>query len=294
MQALIVGCGYLGRRVATLWQARGYAVFALTRTDENAGVLRSLGIEPIQGDILQPESLRALPAADVVLHAVGYDKRTGGSKRDVSVQGLTNVLREIAPRTRRLIYVSSSSVYGQNAGEWVDETSVCAPATESGRVCLDAEEVVRSFFPTGAGRATVLRFSGIYGPGRLLRRIESIRAAEPIEGNPESYLNLIHVDDGACYVDGIAERGGRKPTYLVTDNRPIRRREYYTRLAGLVGGPPPIFRQSAADRDGLNKRCSNVQLRQEFGDLLRFPSIEIGLPAAITNESADRPSSAAR
>ena len=127
MQVLIVGCGYLGRRVATLWRARGYAVFALTRTDENASMLRSLGIEPIEGDILRPESLRELPAADVVLYAVGYDKRTGGSKRDVSIHGLTNVLREIVPRMSRLIYVSSTSVYGQDAGEWVDEVSVCDP-----------------------------------------------------------------------------------------------------------------------------------------------------------------------
>ena len=173
--------------------------------------------------------------------------------------------------------------------------SRCAtPSTESGLICLDAEGVVRSFFPTGAGRATILRFSGIYGPGRLLRRIESIRAAEPIEGNPEAYLNLIHVDDGARFIDELSGHGGCKPTYLVTDNRPIRRREYYTRLAALVGGPPPIFQQSDSDRAGLNKRCSNARLRQELGDLLQFPSIEIGLPAAITNESADRPSSAAQ
>ena len=218
MQVLIVGCGYLGRRVATLWRARGYAVFALTRTDENASMLRSLGIEPIEGDILRPESLRELPAADVVLYAVGYDKRTGGSKRDVSIQGLTNVLREIVPRMSRLIYVSSTSVYGQDAGEWVDEVSVCAPSTESGLICLDAEGVVRSFFPTGAGRATILRFSGIYGPGRLLRRIESIRTAEPIEGNPEAYLNLIHVDDGALYRR--AFRAWRLQTNLPGDRQP--------------------------------------------------------------------------
>jgi nucleoside-diphosphate-sugar epimerase len=290
MQALIVGCGYLGRRVATLWRSRGATVSALTRSDENAGVLRSLDIRPIQGDVLRPETLQALPAADIVLYAVGYDRRADGSKRDVCVQGLTNVLREIAPRTSHLIYVSSTSVYGQDAGEWVDEATECTPSTDSGRICLEAEEVVRSFFAIHAGRATVLRFSGIYGPGRLLRRIESVRAAEPIEGNPDGFLNLIHVDDGARVIDRIAEQGARQPIYAVTDNRPIRRQEYYTRLAGLVGASPPIFQNTDSLSAGLNKRCSNARLRDEFGEILQFPGIELGLPNAVTNESANRQS----
>lgn len=282
MRALIIGCGYLGRRVAALWRSRGHSVSAFTRSDEHAGDLRLLGIEPIKGDVLRPESLQAFPAADVVLYAVGYDKRTGATKRDVYVQGLTNVLREVAPRIGRLFYISSSSVYGQDAGEWVDETSACAPMTDSGRVCLDSEGVVRSFFPVDAGRATILRFSGLYGPGRLLRRVESIRAAESISANPEAYLNLIHVEDGARVIDELVARGVRTPSYLVSDNEPIRRREYYARLAELVGGPPPTFQPTEADKASLNKRCLNARLREELGDILRFPTIELGLPAALT------------
>jgi nucleoside-diphosphate-sugar epimerase len=291
MQALIIGCGYLGRRVAALWQSSGHSISALTRTEENARDLRLIGIEPIKGDVLEPESLQALPAADVVLYAVGYDRHAGATKRDVYVQGLTNVLLEIAPRIGRFFYVSSSSVYGQDAGEWVDESSVCEPTTESGRTCLDAEAVVRSFLPIDPGRATILRFTGLYGPGRLLRRVESVRAGEPIPANPEAWLNLIHVDDGARIIDMLAGRRDQTPTFVVTDNRPIRRSEYYTRLAALVGGPSPSFEPTTADRGSLNKRCSNARLREELGDVLRFPTIEVGLPAALTNESAGRSSS---
>jgi nucleoside-diphosphate-sugar epimerase len=290
MRALIIGCGYLGRRVAALWRSRGYAVTALTRTDENASELCSLGIEPIKGDVLRPDSLAAIPAADVVLYAVGYDKRAGATKRDVYVQGLTNVLREIAPRVERIFFVSSTSVYGQNAGEWVDETSDCDPGTENGKISLAAEDVVRTFFPIDSGRTTILRFAGLYGPGRLLRRIESIRAAEPIPANPDAFLNLIHVEDGARV---IVELGGGAPIYLVTDNRPICRREYYSRLAEVFGGPPPNFQTSTTDLASLNKRCSNARLRKELGDILRYPTFEFGLADSITNESADRPPSVA-
>jgi nucleoside-diphosphate-sugar epimerase len=290
MRALIIGCGYLGRRVAMLWRSRGHEVSALTRTDENAHELRSLGIEPFKGDVLQLESLGALPSADVVLYAVGFDRQSGASKRHVYVQGLSNALREIGPRIQRFFYVSSTSVYGQDAGEWVNESSACAPGTESGQICLAAEDIVRDFFPIDSGRATILRFAGLYGPGRLLRRIDAIRAGEPIQANPDGYLNLIHGDDGARVIVELVDRGSRSPVYLVTDNLPIRRREYYARLAELVGGPPPKFEPSATEEKSLNKRCSNACLRDELGDILRFPTIELGLADAITtNESAIRP-----
>jgi nucleoside-diphosphate-sugar epimerase len=308
MQAVILGCGYLGRRVAVLWRSQGHDVSALTRSSDHAVRLRALGIEPLLGDVLDRASLQSLPSADVVLYAVGYDKQAGVAKREVYVQGLENVLREIAPRVGRFLYVSSTSVYGQDGGEWIDETSPSVPSTEDGQICLAAEQTVWRFFPldtpvessggTGSpgapgpvpptanvsGRgAIVLRFSGIYGPGRLLRRIESVRNREPIRANPDGFLNLIHVDDGARIVAAIAERGRLGATYLVTDNRPVRRREYYTLLAQLVGALPPIFQADAADAGRLNKRCSNARLRGELGDLFQFPTVEAGLPDAITN-----------
>lgn len=280
MRALVIGCGYLGRRVAEIWRSEGMQVSALTRSSANAATLAEQGIEPVIGDVLLPETLRSLPAADIVLYAIGYDRQSAASKRDVYVRGLGSALQNLSSRVRRLFYVSSTSVYGQDQGECVDEYSETAPANEDGQIVLAAEQTVRQLCP--AGVASVLRFSGIYGPGRLLRRIESVRSREPIAANPDGFLNLIHVDDGAQIVSRLAKRDSVEPTYLVTDDRPIRRREYYSLLARLVGAPEPVFQfDESGERSGLNKRCSNARLKGQLGDILRFPTIDSGLAHAI-------------
>ncbi|HXY37310.1 MAG TPA: SDR family oxidoreductase [Planctomycetaceae bacterium] len=280
MRALVIGCGYLGRRVAAIWRSAGWDVSALTRSPQNAALLRDLGIEPIVGDVLAPATLRSLPSVEVVLYAVGYDRHAAASKRDVYVQGLANVLKKIAPHARRFLYVSSTSVYAQDHGEWIDELSETRPTTEDGRIVLAAEEEVRRACAPGV--ASVLRFSGIYGSGRLLRRIESVQSGEPIAANPDGFLNLIHVDDGATIVGLLAQRDRLEPTYLITDDRPVRRREYYSLLAKLVGASEPTFQFDAkAGGVDLNKRCSNARMKAALGDVLRFPTIETGLPHAV-------------
>jgi nucleoside-diphosphate-sugar epimerase len=281
MRALVIGCGYLGRRVAALWLREGMQVNALTRSPANAAALAEQGIEPIVGDVLLPETLRTLPSADVALYAVGYDRHATASKRDVYVRGLSHVLQQVGPNVGRLLYVSSTSVYGQDAGEAIDETSAISPQTEDGQIVLAAEATVRQACPTGV--PTVLRFSGIYGPGRLLRRIEAVRSGEPINANPDGFLNLIHVDDGATVISRLARRESIQPTYLVTDNRAVRRQEYYALLARLVGANEPVFQfdTNASRTAGLNKRCSNARLKTDLGDVWRFPTIETGLPHAV-------------
>jgi nucleoside-diphosphate-sugar epimerase len=277
MRALIFGCGYLGRRVGAIWRSTGVQVTALTRSHENAIVLAQQGIDPVVGDVLLPQTLQNLPAADIGLYAVGYDSRSAASKHDVYVRGVTNVLEQIGLRVRRLLYVSSTSVYGQDAGEWTDETSETCPQTEDGRIVLAAEEAVRN---ACSGTVTVLRLSGIYGPGRLLRRAESVRNGEPIAANPDGFLNLIHVDDAAQIVAHLARRASDQSSYLVTDDQPVRRREYYGLLAQLVGAGEPVFHFDGKGA-GLNKRCSNARLKAEPGITLLFPTIATGLPHAL-------------
>lgn len=281
---LIVGCGYLGRRAAGAWLAEGRTVAAVTRSTENAEELQSAGIEPLIGDVTNAGTLNELPAAGTLLYAVGFDRNAGPSMREVYVEGLRNVLSQMAGRVGRLIYISSTSVYGQNAGEFVDEESPCEPARENGRICLEAENVVREFGRTDQCRVNVLRLAGIYGPGRLLRRIEAVKSGEPIAGNPEAYLNLIHVDDAvgavmACEANG---RGGR--TYLVCDDQPIQRREYYETLAALVGGESPQFETDQNDTN-RGKRCRNERVHNELRLTLAYPTIREGLPQAVENDA---------
>ena len=107
---LIVGCGYLGQRVAALWQKDSSPLYATTRSSSFA----LPGVQPILCDVLNPPQL---PEVDTVLYAVGFDRSSGASMRSVYVDGLAKVLARL-PRPQRFIYVSSSSVYGQSGGEW--------------------------------------------------------------------------------------------------------------------------------------------------------------------------------
>lgn len=288
MQILIVGCGYLGRRVAARALAAGDRVTALTRSCARADELARQGIEPTVGEILEPASLAALPEADVLVYAVGYDRTSGVARRTVAVDGLQNVLRTVAGRVGRVVFVSSSSVYGQDAGEWVDETSPTAPQTEGGVVCLEAEEVLRRECAAVRVPACILRMSGLYGPGRLLSRRETLRQQALLAGSPEAWLNLIQIDDAAAAVLAAANAPQVESLYLVSDDRPVRRGGFYERLAELWGCPPPQFDPGQTPRHGvgLNKRCSNRRLRESLGLNLQYPTIESGLPAAV---AADGP-----
>ena len=340
MNHLIVGCGYLGRRVASLWLAQGNHVFGVTRRLEGATILKLEGIKPIVADVLLADSLRHLAFAelvppitvrslsealgvrgaelifklrqhgalvsttinsvvepdiaeliveeygipkrpgtyDTILYAVGLDRASGASMRTVYVDGLANVLDHL-PKPSRLIYISSSSVYGQTDGDWVDEDSPTEPQEESGQIVLEAERLLRTRLP----EAIILRFAGIYGPGRLLRR-KAIEAGEPIVGDAEKWLNLIQVEDGARAVLAAAERGQPGRIYNVCDDQPVRRREFYSELARCLDAPAPRFVTPPADQpvpphEKGNRRIRNRRMREELGLTPRFASFVEGLRA---------------
>ena len=276
---LIFGCGFLGLRVAHQWQERGGTVIAVTRSEEKAAQLAAQGIEPILADLMRPETLTALPSASRVLYCVGYDRSSSWSKEALYIDGLTHVLEAMQGRVERFVYVSSTSVYGQDDGSWIDETSATEPTTDGGRICLATEQRLRE----RVVQATILRISGLYGPDRLLARVDQLRAGEPIGGNPEAWLNLIQGDDSAraCVAALTAPSPG--PLYLVSDDRPLTRREYFTALAQRVGAPPPVFSGSPTSRhtpDGLNKRCRNERVISELGLKWQYPEITQGLPTS--------------
>ncbi|WP_417385912.1 SDR family oxidoreductase [Gimesia sp.] len=304
MRKLIIGCGYVGMSVAQEWVKQGHEVSALTRSEDNARKFTESGIQPVLGDITQPETLQGLPEADTVLYAVGFDRTSDKSRREIYVTGLESALKVLKQRTEKVIYLSSTSVYGQTAGEWVDETSVCEPERENGQICLEAEQLFdqHGFLSNAASKsngatAVILRLAGIYGPGRLLARMEQIRAGEPLAGNPDAWLNLIHLTDIVQTILKCDTEIHLEDRYLVSDSRPITRREYYETLARLLQAPEPRFatadpgeigmkstRFNSTERAaGLNKRCNNKRLREELGVSLTFPTITEGLPNAIEN-----------
>ncbi|HVK08205.1 MAG TPA: SDR family oxidoreductase [Gemmataceae bacterium] len=267
---LILGCGYLGRVVAGHWLASGHPVAALTRS--RTADLQALGVEPILGDVTDPASLR-LPPADTVLYAVGLDRSAGKGMREVYVGGLTSVI-DALPAPRRFIHVSSTSVYGQTDGGWVDESSPTEPTEESGRIVLECEQLLLSRLP----HATVLRFAGIYGPGRVIRRA-AVEKGEPLAADPDGWLNLIHVEDGASAVVAAADRAVEGQTINVADDRPVSRREFYTTMAELLGAPPAAFTPGSGG--GSNRRVGNRRMRESLGVALTYPDFRGGLRQAI-------------
>lgn len=282
VDCLIIGCGYLGQRVARTWMSEGRRVAALTRSPARAAEWSQQGLLGIVGDICQPATLTQLPAARTVLYCVGYDAGAGVPADQVAHAGLQHVLQQLTrsggPSPERWLYVSSTSVYGQADGSWVDENSPCESQQPSGQRVLAAERLLRAACP----QAIILRFAGIYGPDRLLAKVTTLRESQPLPGSPEAWLNLIHVDDGVTAVLAAAERGESGRTYLVADDEPVRRGEYYAELAKLCAAPPPSFDTAVAARhgsSGLNKRCQNTRLRQELGVTLKYPNYRVGLAA---------------
>lgn len=278
MKILIIGCGYVGLRAAERWTAIGHQVTALTRSPSRAAQFGNDGFQAIVGDVLDSESLKALPAADICLYAVGYDRSTSADKKQVYVDGLKNVLTEIQNRVPRLVYVSSSSVYGQEGGEVVNELSPCHPNTDGGRICLTAESVVREFYPS-VNSGTILRLSGIYGPDRLIGRRQQLESRTPISGNPQGWLNLIHVEDILLALDQLVSEIASSDLYLLSDGNPLRRIEFYSQLANQLQLPAPVM-LDAQDRP-LGKRCDPSRILDELRLKLLYPTAATGLAASV-------------
>ncbi len=298
---LIVGCGYLGMRVARRWLATEEPVAAVTRHAARAEEFRATGILPIIAEVTEPASLeplrKLLGPGDTLLYAVGYDRKAGKAMDEVYVQGLKNVIAAVSPEIGRVIYISSTGVYGQVSGETINEESPTEPTREGGRVCLAAEQALAAH-PLGQ-RTVVLRLAGIYGPGRVPNRADLLEQ-KPLPFDPASALNLIHVDDAATVVVA-AEKSATSPqTYVVSDGHPVTRGDYYAELARLWNAPTPVFatpgdvdpssRTAIAPprRGGADKRIDTTRLMRELAPVLEFPNYRTGLRGIIELGRCDK------
>jgi len=273
---LVVGCGYLGLRVARLWRDAGARVLALTRSPERAATLAAEGLEPVLGDVTTSDGLPSLPAIDAIFWGVGFDRTAGATYRDVHVAGLGRVL-DAVPGRPRVVFSSSTGVWGTDDGAVVDETTPAHPVREAGRVLLEAESLLH--IRTG-DRGTVLRFAGLYGPGRL-PRLDDLKAGRPIAADPDSWLNLIHADDAARIVVAVAAAPHAKPLYVVSDGVPVRRRAWYEHLAARSGSPPPTFDTTAERTRGADKRVNPSLLFHDFPLALTYPDSFRGIDAIV-------------
>ena len=297
---LVIGCGYLGSKVAHL-AGKGGAdhqtnrVFTTTRSSEKAAYFESLSWIPVLLDWTDQRSVSSLKrqlGSDTqcnlrVLISVSYDRRSDRSRYESQVGGLSNLLA-VLPDDARICYISTTGVYHQTDGVWVDETSPTRPDREGGKVHLAAESLIRRKRATSP--AMILRLSGIYGPDRVPRSADVI-SGRPIASPKNGFLNLIHVDDAAMAVFAswsrmsIQQRGdsnNKRHLYVVSDDHPVIRGDFYREIARQAKVSPPKFVDPEHDapvrmRSNSNKRVWNRRMKADLLPDLKFPSYRDGL-----------------
>ncbi len=284
---LIVGCGDIGLRVLKLLAGR-CRVLALTSTPQRLASLRAAGALPLWGDLDQPASLRRLgPLADRVLHLA---PPPGSGVADTRTRHLLQALAR-SGRVRRLVYASTTGVYGDTGGALFDETRRVAPATDRGRRRVDAERQLRHFGRRHGVTVTLLRIPGIYAadrPGghprdRLARGMPVLLPADDV------FTNHIHADDLARACVAALWRGLPQRVVHVCDDTDLRMGDYFDLAADLCGlaRPPRIGRADAAlslspmqlSFMSESRRLLNHRLARELGLRLRYPTVQQGLLA---------------
>jgi nucleoside-diphosphate-sugar epimerase len=251
---LLAGCGDLGERVAQRLRAHGDEVWALRRQPPARGMH---GIHWLRGDLTDPASLRELPAGITrLVYLPAPATRDKAAYRAIFVDGLRHLLDALDRRKlARVLFVSSSAVYGEHDGDWVDEATPTDPPGFNGAVLLEAEQwLAEQSLPS-----TVLRLAGLYGPGRL-QLIERLRAGQlRVPRETPHWANRIHVDDAAAAIAHLLQLKSPQPLYLGVDDTPMPLDELYDFLAALIDAPLPA--EGAAPAGVGSKRLRNARLR---------------------------------
>ena len=278
---LIVGCGFVGVELAKQLRDAGNArVFALTRSADRTDSLKQLGVEPIVGHWLDAKSLKQLPEVDTVLVSVPH-REDGGLNVATHVVGLKNLIEAIPDGWRKLIYLSTTGVYG-DAHDEVDEATPTQPTRIGPQIAVAAEDWLQTQLPVP--KLTIVRLAGIYGPGRI-PLAEKLRSGEALQVPQDGWLNLIHVSDIAAMLRRVSETDMRESLYVFSDGNPVARMEFYTHLAKLCGVDDPKFvapdpAASRSQRAG-KKRVNPQRLIDELQLRLAFPSYREGLAQSI-------------
>jgi nucleoside-diphosphate-sugar epimerase len=266
-RVLIAGCGDVGTRVAQRLAARGDTVFALRRS-ATPGVVDGIGW--LRGDLVTNAGLDALPPVSQLVFAATPATGDEAAYRAIFLDGLRHVLSALdVDALRRVVFVSSSAVYGEHGGDRVDETTPTAPLRFNGEVLVEAERWLAAQAP----RTISLRLAGLYGPGRT-RLFDSLRAgAASVPRGEPVYANRIHVDDAAAAIAHLLAIPEPDACYLGVDDTPLPIDVLYDYLAALLDAPLPG--PGVAPAGVGNKRLDNARLRASGFDF-RWPDARAG------------------
>ena len=295
MRVAILGCGYvgleLGRRLRT-----DHEVVGVRRSESGCEAVEAAGLEAVRADVTDPEDLSRVPDADWVVFAASSGGRGAEAAREVYVEGQRTVLEQLVGRAEppeRYVYTSSTGVYGDHGGDWVDESTPLDPTTAKTEVLVQAERVAREGARERGIEGQVARFAGLYGPGRY--RLERYLEGPVTAG----YLNMVHRDDAAGAVRFLLEEGVDEGVVLVVDDEPVEKHAFADWLADACGVERPEKRtkqerleagdlSAAAERRILtSKRCSNGRLRS-LGYGFVYPTFREGYRAAVEAHRAEQ------
>jgi len=300
MRVLIVGCGYVGLPLGAELVRRGHNVFGLRRSLLAEAELKAAGITPLHADITQPETLANLPRDfDWVVNCSASGGGGADDYRRVYLKGNRNLISWLAETPpKKFIYTSSTSVYAQNDGSVVTETSPAEPDAPTGKVLVETEKLLLDAARGSRGRsphrifpAVILRVAGIYGPGRGHWFKAFLRGEARIEGDGSRTLNMIHRDDLIGIIITALERGEPGEIYNAADNEPVSQLKFFEWLAAELQKPMPP--QVAADaeiwrrRGVTNKRVSNAKLLKDLNYQFQFPDFRAGYAAEIRRLAED-------
>jgi nucleoside-diphosphate-sugar epimerase len=287
MRVLIVGCGYVGLPLGAELVKQGHEVFGLRQSPGAEAELRSAGIKPLLGDITKPDQLAQLPAAyDWVVNCVSASGGGVEEYREVYLQGTRNLIAWLgAAQPKKFVYTSSTSVYGQNDGSLVKETSPTEPAVETAKILVETEKVLLEAVRRRKFPAVVLRLAGIYGPGRGYWFRQYLKNEARIEGAGARLLNMIHRDDVAGAIIAALKSGRPGEVYNAVDDEPVSQLGFFQWLSGPLGKelPPSVPEDPAAvrKRGVTNKKVSNRRLRMELGYQFKYPAFRQGYTAEL-------------
>jgi nucleoside-diphosphate-sugar epimerase len=272
---LIVGCGDVGMRLIPLLRSR-FRVFALTSQSERLSELRSAGVIPILGNLDSPQSLYRLKGlADIVVHLAPPPLQGSLDRR-------TRNLVAILPRHGRLVYVSTTGVYGDCKGAYFDETRPIAPVNARAERRVDAERVLRRWARHHEGRLSILRVPGIYAADRL--PLERLRQGTPaLLDSDDVYTNHIHADDLAQIIALALFRAQPLRVYHTVDDSALKMGDYFDQVATAFKLPlPPRVPRAELSKQvtpvllsfmSESRRLSNERMKTELGVRLRWPAV---------------------
>lgn len=262
---LLIGHGFLGHAIAAKFRREGWQVTAVSKHAEPG---------QLAADVTDRDSVNRLPQADRIIHCAASGRGGPEAYRQVYLEGCRNLISAF-PSTP-LLFTSSTSVYGQIDGSWVDETSPTKPSRETGELLLDAEDLVIE-----AG-GTVLRLAGLYGPGRSVLLQKFLRGEATIEEQGERFLNQIHRDDAAAAAWMTIGHEVHPGRFNVADDHPLSQLECYQALAEHFqrAMPPNVPRDLNRKRGWSNKRVQNHRIKQ-LGWRPQFASFLDAVPALV-------------